>query len=215
MPITREQALAELAARGVQVPGAASGGAPARRPVKLSVQELKELQNARAAAQALGGAVRDGERFLQLNREAPTGEIYAIPGVSEIRGAFDPKFGTMQSLTNRMAPMQRQVGSGSSSDKDVAMFKKSVPNPNFTGPTNTLIVRRMQEEAKRAADYAAFLDRYAQQTGSLIGAQEAWSSRQSSPAAPAPSPRAAANATLKARSAAKPVVVDINGNIVK
>lgn len=214
MGYSPEEARAELARRAA-AQGAAGGGAPARRPAKLSVQELKELQNARAAAQSLGGAARDGERFLDLNRETGTGGLWGFPWASEARGMFDPKFATMQALTNRMAPAQRIPGSGSSSDTDVRMYKRSVPNPDFTGPTNTAIVKRMQEEAKRAADYAAFLDRYVQQTGSLIGAQEAWSSRQPSPLAPAPSPRAAANATLKARSAAKPVVVDINGNIVK
>lgn len=213
MGYSPEEARAELARRAA-AQGAAGGGAPARRPAKLSVQELKELQNARAAAQSLGGAARDGERFLDLNRETGTGELWGFPWASEARGMFDPKFATMQALTNRMAPAQRIPGSGSSSDTDVRMYKRSVPNPDFTGPTNTAIVKRMQEEAKRAADYAAFLDRYVQQTGSLIGAQEAWGSRQPTQA-PAPTPRAAAASTLKARSAAKPVVVDINGNIVK
>jgi hypothetical protein len=164
---------------------AAKGGAAPAKPARLSAQEQSELQTARAAAQSRAAAAKDAERFLELNRRAGTGQVWGLPFASEIRGAFDSDFAGMQSLTNRMAPAQREAGSGAMSDKDVALFKKSVPNPDFTGPTNTGIARRMQEDAKRAADYAAFLDEFAATRGTLVGAQAAWQARKARPAAPA------------------------------
>jgi hypothetical protein len=165
---------------------AAQSGAPAAKPPKLTAQEQKELQTARAAAQSQESSARDAERFLQVNRTVGTGEMWALPFASEIRGAFDPKFAEMQSITNRMAPLQRAPGSGASSDKDVAGFKKAVPNPDYVGPTNTSIARRIKDEARIAADYAAFLDDFAAKRGTLVGAQAAWQARLAKPAARPP-----------------------------
>lgn len=179
----------------------AQGGAPAAKPPRLTAQEATELKTARAAAQARAAAATDAERFLELNRKAGTGQVWSLPFASEIRGAFDSNFAGMQSLTNRMAPALREAGSGAMSDKDVALFKKSVPNPDFTGPTNTGIARRMQDDAKRAAEYAAFLDDFAATRGTLIGAQAAWQARKTKPAATAPA-RAAPPPPLKPASVA-------------
>jgi len=178
---------------------AVPGTGPAK-PARLSAQEQSELQTARAAAQSRAAAAKDAERFLELNRRAGTGQVWGLPLASEIRGAFDSDFAGMQSLTNRMAPAQREAGSGAMSDKDVALFKKSVPNPDFTGPTNTGIARRMQEDANRAADYAAFLDEFAATRGTLVGAQAAWQARKARPAAPAAPPRKPAPAEPAAPS---------------
>lgn len=175
---------------------AAQGGAPAAKPPKLTAQELKELQTARAAAQSQESSARDAERFLEVNRKVGTGQMWALPFASEIRGAFDPNFAEMQSITNRMAPLQRTPGSGASSDKDVAGFKKAVPNPDYVGPTNTSIARRIKDEARIAAEYAAFLDDFAATRGTLVGAQAAWQARKTKPAATAPA-RAAPPAPRK------------------
>lgn len=170
---------------------AAKGGAPAAKPPKLTAQELKELQTARAAAQSQESSARDAERFLEVNRKVGTGQMWALPFASEIRGAFDPNFAEMQSITNRMAPLQRTPGSGASSDKDVAGFKKAVPNPDYVGPTNTSIARRIKDEARIAAEYAAFLDDFAATRGTLVGAQAAWQARKTKPSATAPARPAA------------------------
>lgn len=154
------------------------------KPPKLSAQEAAQLRAAREAAQSGSAAARDAQRFMEINQQVGTGEIWSIPLASEIRGAFDPRFASMQALTNRMAPMQRQAGSGATSDKDVALFKRSVPNPDFTGPTNAMIAGRIKDEAQRAQGYAAFLDEYAATNGTLLGAEAAWAKRQSAPKPP-------------------------------
>ena len=150
------------------------------------------MKQAREDAQSASGAARDGTRFLDLNKRTGTGEIWALPGLGEVRGALDPRYSEMQSLTNRMAPAQRQAGSGAMSDKDVALFKRSVPNTDFPGPVNANIVKRLQDEAKRKGDYASFLDNYALSNGTLLGAEEEWQRRGSAPKRPAGQPAAKA-----------------------
>ena len=151
------------------------GGGMARR---LSSQDQAYLSDQRTAAQQAADAERASQRFLELNQKQGTGQIFAVPGISEITGAFNPAMSEMEALTNRMAPALRQPGSGAMSDKDVAMFKKSIPNPNFPGPTNQRLAQGISQGAQRQRDYVSFLDRYAADKGTLIGAQEAWDRSQ-------------------------------------
>lgn len=150
---------------------------------RLSSQDQTYLSEQRTAAQQAADAERAAQRFLELNQQQGTGQIFSVPGISEIYGAFSPKMSEMEALTNRMAPALRQPGSGAMSDKDVAMFKKSIPNPNFPGPTNQRLAQSITQSAQRQRNYVAFLDKWAAENGTLIGAQEAWDRIQRQPAA--------------------------------
>ena len=131
----------------------AQSGGMARR---LSSQDQAYLSDQRTAAQQAADAERASQRFLELNQKQGTGQIFAVPGISEIVGAFNPAMSEMEALTNRMAPALRQPGSGAMSDKDVAMFKKSIPNPNFPGPTNQRLAQGISQGARRQQNYVAF-----------------------------------------------------------
>jgi hypothetical protein len=174
---------------------------PSATPRKLTSQEAAQLRAARETAQSSGSAARDADRFIAINQDVGTGEFWSLPAASEVRGAFDPRFAEMQSLTNRMAPAQRQAGSGAMSDKDVALFKRSVPNPDFPGPTNAAIARRLKDEASRSQGYAAFLDQYAQQNGTLLGAEAAWAAQKP---AGAPAARAKPVTGIPGQTTVKP-----------
>ncbi len=150
---------------------------------KLSPQDQIYLSDQRTAAQAAADAERAAQRFLELNRKQGTGQIFAVPFASEMYGAFNPDMSEMEALTNRMAPALRAPGSGAMSDKDLATFKKSIPNPNFPGPTNQKLAEGITRGARRQQEYVAFLERYAQQNGTIVGAQEAWDQSQRRPAA--------------------------------
>ena len=149
---------------------------------KLSPQDQAYLADQRNSAQAAADAQRAAARFLELNRKQGTGQIFGVPGVSEMYGAFNPSMSEMEALTNRMAPALRAPGSGAMSDKDLATFKRSIPNPNFPGPTNQKLAEGISRGARRQQDYVAFLERYAQQNGTIVGAQEAWDRSQRQPA---------------------------------
>lgn len=154
----------------------AGGAAP--RPGRLSPQEQIQLQEARQGAETAQEFARQANVFVDLNRKSGTGMINKIPFVSEVRAAFDPAVAQMDALTARMAPAQRVPGSGTTSDRDLALFLKAVPNIDRPGPANAAIAADMSATAKRRAERAAFLDRWAAERGTLIGAEEAWAASQ-------------------------------------
>lgn len=166
---------------------------------KLSPQDQAYLSDQRNSAQAAADAERAAARFLELNQKQGTGQIFAMPGVSEVFGAFNPSMSEMEALTNRMAPALRAPGSGAMSDKDLATFKKSIPNPNFPGPTNQKLAEGITRGARRQQDYIAFLERYAQQRGTIVGAQEAWDRQQRQPAPRSSQPAKGGAQSLKSK----------------
>lgn len=148
-------------------------GGPA--PVaKLSAQEQAQLADLRNSANQMREMAGQAQQFDTLNRQAGTGPIYKIPGVSEVASMFNPRVAQMDALTARMAPAQRVPGSGTTSDRDLALFMKSVPSVDRPGEANAAIARDMQSSAKRREAYATFMDQYAKQNGTLMGAEEAY-----------------------------------------
>jgi hypothetical protein len=148
-------------------------GGPA--PVaKLSAQEQAQLADLRNSANQMREMAGQAQQFDTLNRQAGTGPIYKIPGVSEVASLFNPEVAQMDALTSRMAPQQRVPGSGTTSDRDLALFLKSVPSLDRPGEANAAIARDMQATAKRRESYATFMDQYAKKNGTLLGAEEAY-----------------------------------------
>ena len=170
--VTKAEALTELARRGKT---------PPRPAGRLSPQEQIQLKEAREGASTAEEFARQANVFVDLNRKAGTGMVNKIPFVSELRSAFDPNVAQMDSLTARMAPAQRVPGSGTTSDKDLNLFLRAVPNIDRPGEANAAIARDMSATAKRRAERAVFLDRWAAERGTLMGAEEAWQARSRAP----------------------------------
>lgn len=163
--VTKAEALAELARRGKAPPAAAK---------KVTPQEQIQLKEARDGAESARDFARQANIFSDLNEKSGTGFINKIPFVSEVRGAIDPNIAQMDALTSRMAPAQRVPGSGTTSDRDLALYLKAVPNIDRPGPANAAIAKDMSATAVRRTARAAFLDRYAQTHGTLMGADKAF-----------------------------------------
>jgi hypothetical protein len=166
-----------------------NGGAAPPRPGKLSPQEQIQLKEAREGSVAAQDFARQANLFVDLNKKSGTGLINKIPFVSEVRSAFDPNLAQMDALTSRMAPAQRVPGSGTTSDRDLALYLKAVPNVDRPGEANAAIARDMTTTAKQRADRAAFLDRWAAERGTLMGAEEAWNARSTRAKAAPPGAR--------------------------
>jgi hypothetical protein len=66
-----------------------------------------------------------------------------------------------EAITSRLAPQMRAVGSGSSSDRDVAMFLQSLPNLRNTQGGNEIIANTMKAVAQNKIN-AAEIARQAQ-----------------------------------------------------
>lgn len=158
-----------------------AGGAA--KPIgRLTPQEEGALRDARDSANMFADVTAQAERFGELNRKTPTGPIYKIPGAKEIGSFFDPNISRMDALTARMAPAQRVPGSGTTSDRDLALFMQAIPSVDRMGSGNAGIQDDMRMLTNKRQARAYFLDRYAQQYGTLKGAEEAfarqWQSQQ-------------------------------------
>lgn len=144
------------------------------KPGRLSPQEQIQLKEARDGAESARDFSRQANIFADLNSKSGTGFVNKIPFVSEMRAAIDPNIAQMDALTSRMAPAQRVPGSGTTSDRDLALYLKAVPNIDRPGPANAAIAKDMSATSVRRTARAAFLDRFAQKNGTLIGADKAF-----------------------------------------
>ena len=142
------------------------------RPRGLTASEDRELAVAREAARDALAVMPDLERFSRLNEREMSGGVMAIPFADRLAGAFDGGISQMNEITARLAPAQREPGSGTTSDRDLALFLQAVPSVQRPRAANDALIERGRNEGRRRAAYADFLDRYAAQHGSLKGADE-------------------------------------------
>lgn len=141
------------------------------RSHSMSPHEQKTISDLRVAAQNIRGAREQAEEFGKLNREVGTGGIFAIPGVSEIWSALDPRVATLQGLSNAMIPGMH-VTPGPMTDADAKLYKSAIPNPNLPGPANAALRRDIGRKEEIAAARSAYFERWAAERGSLNGAEQ-------------------------------------------
>lgn len=167
------RAVPASAAKSMGVTPGQPGGAA---PRKLNNQEQARLKEAVDGAEGARGMAQAANLFVDLNKKSGTGPINAIPGVPAMRSLFDKNQRQMQSLTARMAPQQRVPGSGTTSDKDLELFLQAVPSITAPGNANAAIAKDITDLSTRRAARAAFLDRWAEKKGTLMGADQAFAS---------------------------------------
>lgn len=155
-----------------------NGGAQAGAAPKLSPQDAKALQALRdKSAQSLNVATQ-AERFLDINKHVPTGGLAGAPVIGEwvrqARGAMDPDFAQMESINAGVAPGMRPPGSGSTSNKDMALYAKGFTNTQVPYESNRETYDRLHADSDKNAAHAAFVDKWAQTRGTLEGAEPAF-----------------------------------------
>lgn len=163
--VTKAEALAELARRGVSLP------APQR---KLSPQEHKLLTETQAQANAALDTLPDINRFQELNAQTRTGGLMGMGPFAAARNMFDPNVQQINEINARLTPAQRQPGSGTTSDRDLALFQQAVPGLNRDRTANTAILERGRQEAVRRQQRADFYAEFAAKNGTLNGAEQAF-----------------------------------------
>ena len=143
---------------------------------RLTANERTSVEEARQRAVGMRAARPDLERYRALNRENPTGALGQIIGQSldQPQYAADVGIDEMLSLEQKLAPRQRVQGSGTTSDRDIMLFRGALPSIRRVGNSNANIIRGLLREADEAQAYAEFLDWYWPQAGTTSGAQEAW-----------------------------------------
>ena len=141
----------------------------------LSAQERASVADAQNAARGALDTLPDINRFDQINAKTPTGGLNRWNDA--IQGMIDPNMQQMNEISARLTPAQRQPGSGTTSDRDLALFQQAVPSRKNTAVTNSAILERARAEAVRRQQYADFLDDYAAKNGTLNGAETAFRSQ--------------------------------------
>ena len=83
-----------------------------------------------------------------------TSDMGPLGGLSRM---FDTRSGQLEQITAGIAPLMRQAGSGSSSDRDVEGFQKSVVNINKSEDANRRFAEGATLVQQRHKDYTNFL----------------------------------------------------------
>lgn len=142
------------------------------RPRGLTNAEQKELAVAREAARDALAVLPDLERFGRINQDQVSGGLFAVPFADRVVGAIDSDVSQLNEISARLAPAQREPGSGTTSDRDLALFLQAVPSVQRPRAANAALIERGRAEGRRRQAYADFLDRYAAENGTLSGADE-------------------------------------------
>lgn len=165
-PITPyQQAQLDLQRRALAVDAARAN---MERPLRGSDREL--MDNVREAAGRSQALTMLGEEFLSANGVSPTGELSRFNPMN----IWDPNRRSMTAAASQMRAYMRPPGSGATSDYEQRIYAMGVPSVDNTGPQNQAIMRYHQTAAQIAQARRFFYEDYAQQNGSLNGAEQAF-----------------------------------------
>lgn len=156
-------------------------------------QDSKRLDDLRERVRTGRTVMSDLERFGELNRNTATGGILDRVGVVP---TFDEDKREMQAIQARLAPNMRPAGSGTTSDRDLALYLSALPSTDKTGDVNKNIRETYAKQLKAAQDELAFNEKYLTERGHLVGVEDAYLASKKpqhvAPQMPAP-PTAAIN----------------------
>ena len=153
-------------------------------PRKLSASDTDFLRDQRDAANKAAGAVRATDAFMSINKTKGTGELRGAPIIGPILNSLSAPHQEMEGFTEGMIPGMKVPGSGAFTDADAASARKAVPNVMTLGPANLGRANFIRQNAKEYSDYVNFMEDWAQQRGSLLGAQKAWEASKARRQAP-------------------------------
>ena len=145
---------------------------------RLTSDYTKDSQTTRKQIEDAREALATASRFEKLLETQETGGLYGAPIVGGIvRGLaapFNPELAEMEAITAKIVPTMRAPGSGSSSDRDMAMFERATMGMDKPTATNKALASGMKVAAQNMIDYGLFKDWWFSQRGSLVGAPGAW-----------------------------------------
>jgi hypothetical protein len=177
--------LQPLAAPGMPAPqmpqqdsNAPWAGLPPKRADDVRVREneriRKDLDDARDALRAEGVSIGKMNQFGALNKRTATGDALSIytPGVSSF---LSDDTSQMRSISSSLAPRERVPGSGTSTDKDIALFIQAVPSIDKPGPVNQAIREARKAQFQRDNDYLNSKENFFAKFGHVNGFDQQWS----------------------------------------
>ena len=173
---TQPFGMAQEAPEGVRTPW--QGLPPARADMarqRAFEQAQKYLQENAAVVNQGAEVLGELNRFGELNQKSATGALYEGSLSSfmpeSLRGADER---VMQSITADLAPKKRIAGSGTTSDRDIALYLQSLPDISKGGDVNKQIREGYQKQFDRANTKLQFMQNYFDQYGHLNGSDVLW-----------------------------------------
>jgi hypothetical protein len=171
--------------------------------MKMHQEGRKRLAELQAQISDASSTMNDLNEFGRLNRENSTGSLWQqlTPDKQMFRSDGSMQMSAIQS---RLAPQQRPVGSGATSDRDISLYLKALPNIENTGPVNKGIREDFEANYNRAIEKANAMKAHLDQYGNLSDFDSQWAQRKTAkPMLNVPSPsaniHAQADAILKGK----------------
>lgn len=145
--------------------------------IRESEQAQKRIDGIRQMTTKGEDILTELDRFGQLNRTVSTGSAWEnlTPSWKLLHGA---EINEMRKIQEKLGPMQRTAGSGSSSDRDVQLYLNSLPSVEDKGNVNKNIREGYKKQYEYATGKATFLENYLSEYGHLRGADTAWSKQK-------------------------------------
>jgi soluble lytic murein transglycosylase-like protein len=158
-------------------------GMPAAEQQKAKTEAIKATRERFAKTDVQDAAdksmITDLERFIELNKAAGTGPQYGLPLIggllSGATSLTSPAFQELRSISNKIAPMLRQAGSGNMSDKDVEILKSGSVGVDKSPQVNSNIAHALIIARQNGQDRQQFIENYVELNGTEAGADRLWS----------------------------------------
>ncbi|MYN45931.1 hypothetical protein GTP23_12820 [Pseudoduganella sp. FT93W] len=131
----------------------------------------KALDDLRAEVSKGREVMTDLNRFGALNQNTGTGGLVDRIGFLP---TVDSDKREMDAIQARLAPSARPAGSGSSSDKDMALFLSALPGTDKPGDVNKAIRVQFEKKLKDKESELRFKEQYLIDNGHLDGADKAY-----------------------------------------
>lgn len=134
----------------------------------------KEIEKDIDFAKKENDAAAAAKRFIELNKNTPTGGLVDRMGVTRGLQSLGSEYSEMESITAKLAPSMRAEGSGSTSDFDGKQFERATVGVDKPKTTNENIAKGVIARAQNSQEYADFRQTYLEQNGTLQGADRFW-----------------------------------------
>ena len=157
-------------------PWAHIGNSRDKNKVKISefAKGTKVVEKLNDVAENEQATVSEINRFIEINRTKPTGELSDKVPLGPWLNSFSGDYATMQAITASIAPKMRVPGSGTVSDWDAKQFERATVGVEKPLEANENVARAAIARAELIADKADFMGDMLTQNKTLLGAENAW-----------------------------------------
>lgn len=109
-----------------------------------------------------------------LDKIETGGFFNAVPGVATAKARYDPNISEFMAAQNKLIPTMRPTGSGSTSDKDMAIFEKATFGIDKPKEANRNIIRGRMAAAENERDYQQLMAQWISGGGNPVEFEDKW-----------------------------------------